>query len=196
MKSLSALHGWPPKQKLWKETSYKRVAAVTRAGLGCYLWLTPADALPVCWCSTRKHCCTALSSGLKSSLLVQLGYMGHVYDWKRTTAYHIALPCKASSVSAHSLCAQNEFAFILDTSGIFFSVHYANTMLEHELKVTFPRTDPSGCVIPVSLHTAGLGLSARLLKPLVPQHHFFLLHGVCRHEGSPSLLQYLLFCYR
>lgn len=34
MKLLSALHGWPPKQKLWKETSYKRVAAVARGGLG------------------------------------------------------------------------------------------------------------------------------------------------------------------
>lgn len=59
-------------------------------------------------------------SGLKSSLLVPLGYMGHVYDLKRTTAYHIALPCKASSLFAHSPCAHNQSAFILVIFATFF----------------------------------------------------------------------------
>lgn len=38
-------------------------------------------------------------------------------------------------------------------------------MLEHEPKATLPGRDLSGCVIPVPLHTAGLGLSAGLHKP-------------------------------
>ena len=67
--------------------------------------------------STAAQLCP---SSLKSSLLVHPGYMGHIYDLKSTSAYHIALPCKASSLFAHSACAQNQSAFVLDISATFF----------------------------------------------------------------------------
>lgn len=66
-------------------------------------------------------------------------------------------------------------------------------MLEHEPKVTLPERDLSGCVIPVPLHTAGLGLSARLLKPLVPLYHFILLQW---HEGGPCCSTYFIASIR
>lgn len=115
-------------------------------------------------------------SSLKSSLLVPLGYMGHVYHLKRTTAYHIALHGKASSLFAHPPCAQNQSDFALGIFATFSQCTMPCWSMNH--KVTFPRADLSGCVIPVPLHTTGLGLSAGLRKPLTQLHHFILLHGI------------------
>lgn len=59
-------------------------------------------------------------SGLKSSLLVHLGYKGdHIYHSKSAPIHHIVLLFKASSVFVHSPCAQNQPAFIPDISVTF-----------------------------------------------------------------------------
>lgn len=154
-----------------------------------YHRLTPADALPVHWCSTRKHCCTALSIWVEIISTCTSCYTGgHIYGSRSAPIHHIVLLCKASSVFAHSPCAQNQPAFYIRYFCHLSSVYYAKALLEHEPEVAFPRTELSGCVIPVPLHTAGLGLSAAR-APVSLQH--FILCMACdgtREARATALL--------
>lgn len=89
-------------------------------------------------------------------------------------------------VCSFSLCSEPACFYIRYFCHLYL-VHYAKALLEHEPKVAFPGTDPSGCVIPVPLHTAGLGLSAAQ-APCVTS-----LHPPTRHVGGKPVLQHCFF---
>lgn len=89
-------------------------------------------------------------------------------------------------VCSFSLCPEPACFYIRHFCHLYL-VHYAKVSLEHEPKVAFPGTDPSGCVIPVPLHTAGLGLSAAQ-APCVTS-----LHPPTWHVGGKPVLQHCFF---
>lgn len=147
-----------------------------------WLQLMPCQFIDAAQESTAAQLCP---SGLKSSLLVPLGYMsGHIYDSKSAPIHHIVLLFKASPVFAHSPCAQNQPAFISDISATFLQCTVPRRCWNVNPRLCFPGQI---CLVVLSLFLCTLqAWGFQLHEPLVSLHHFILSHGVWWHEGTPS----------
>lgn len=155
------------------------------------VWLALLSQTDSSWClasSLMQHKKALLHSSVHlgwNHLYLYILLHGWSHLWLKECSYPSYCPSLQSfpCVCSFSLCSESA-CFYIRYFWHLSSVHYAKALLEHEPEVAFPRTELSGCVIPVPLHTAGLGLSAARAPCVTASLH--PLHGTWWHNGGPS----------